>query len=84
MFALAGTLKRMSASPTVHLAHPTLIARPFHREGWVYEEKVDGWRMLGYKVGGTVKLVSRNGRDHTSRFRHRGRAPQAGRHGAHP
>ncbi len=47
---------------------PTLVPRPVHHEGWVYEEKVDGWRMLAYKVAGTVKLVSRNGRDHTSRF----------------
>jgi bifunctional non-homologous end joining protein LigD len=54
--------------PTVELAHPTLIPRPFHHEGWVYEEKVDGWRMLAYKVAGTVKLVSRNGRDHSRRF----------------
>jgi hypothetical protein len=23
---------------------------PLHREGWVYAEKVDGDRMLGYKV----------------------------------
>src|SRR3984893_3253379 len=46
----------------------TQVARAFHREGWVYEEKVDGWRMLAYKVAGTVKLVSRNGRDHTRRF----------------
>jgi len=46
----------------------TQVARAFHREGWVYEEKVDGWRMLAYKVAGTIKLVSRNGRDHTSRF----------------
>ncbi len=53
---------------TVRLAQPTLIARPFHREDWVYEEKVDGWRVLAYKVAGTVKLVSRNRRDHTSRF----------------
>jgi hypothetical protein len=27
----------------------TLIATPFHHEGWVYEEKVDGWRILAYK-----------------------------------
>src|SRR5260370_36185840 len=47
---------------------PTQMARPFHQEGWVYEEKVDAWRMLAYKIAGTVKLVSRNGRDHTSRF----------------
>ena len=54
--------------PTIRITQPTLVARPFHREGWVYEEKVDGWRMLAYKVAGTVKLVSRNGLDHTRRF----------------
>lgn len=25
----------------------TLTRPPFHRDGWVYEEEVDGWRMLG-------------------------------------
>ena len=34
----------------------------------MYEEKVDGWRMLAYKQGTDVRLVSRNGRDHTKRF----------------
>jgi len=72
------------ASLAVQLAHPTLIARPFHREGWVYEEKVDGWRMLAYKVAGTVKLVSRSGRDHTSRFPGIVAALRKLRHGAHP
>ena len=47
---------------------PTLVREPFHRDGWVYEEKVDGWRMLAYKAGDRVRLVSRNGRDHTRRF----------------
>src|SRR5262249_40961169 len=46
----------------------TLIAQPLHRDGWVYEEKVDGWRILAYKDGARVRLVSRNGRDHTRRF----------------
>jgi hypothetical protein len=32
----------------LHSAH-TLVREPFHRDGWVYEEKVDGWRMLVYK-----------------------------------
>jgi bifunctional non-homologous end joining protein LigD len=48
---------------------PTQVRQPFHREGWVYEEKLDGWRMLAYKDGERVRLVSRNGRDHTRRFR---------------
>ena len=47
---------------------PTLVREPFHRDGWVYEEKVDGWRMIAYKDSERVRLVSRNGRDHTRRF----------------
>ena len=50
------------------LMHATEVARPFHREGWVYEEKVDGWRMVAMKAGRAVRLVSRNGRDYTRRF----------------
>src|SRR5947209_19573761 len=47
---------------------PTLVHAPFHRSGWIYEEKVDGYRMLAYKDGARVRLVSRNGVDHTRRF----------------
>jgi len=37
--------------------HPTLVREPFHRDGWVYEEKYDGWRIVAYvlrtiRVGG--------------------------------
>jgi len=48
---------------------PTLVREPFHRPGWIYEEKVDGWRMLAYRDGKKVRLVSRTGVDHTKRFR---------------
>jgi len=54
--------------PTVDLMQPTEIAQPFHRAGWVYEEKYDGWRMVAYKRGEQVQLISRPGRDHTRRF----------------
>jgi len=47
---------------------PTLVSRPFHREGLVYEEKVDGYRMVAHKDGAAVKLVSRQGIDHTRRY----------------
>jgi ATP-dependent DNA ligase len=47
---------------------PTQVREPFHSDGWIYEEKVDGWRMLAYKHGERVRLMSRNGRDHTRRF----------------
>lgn len=46
----------------------TQLARPFHHAGWVYEEKVDGWRVLTYKDAARVCLVSRRGRDLTRRF----------------
>jgi bifunctional non-homologous end joining protein LigD len=54
--------------PLVPMA-PTLVRPPFHRDGWVYEEKVDGWRMLAYKDGARVRLISRNAVEHTARFR---------------
>ena len=50
------------------LMHPTEISRPIHHAGWVYEEKVDGWRTVATKAEGSVRLVSRNGLDHTRRF----------------
>jgi ATP-dependent DNA ligase len=54
--------------PRITPMAPTLIAQPFHREGWVYEEKYDGWRLLAYKDADRVRLMSRNGRDLTQRF----------------
>jgi bifunctional non-homologous end joining protein LigD len=58
-----------SVSPSdITLMHPTLIGRRFHREGWVYEEKYDGWRILALKSESKVQLLSRNGRDHARRF----------------
>ena len=46
----------------------TLIAEPFDKPGWVYEEKYDGDRMLAHKEGARVRLLSRNGKDNTVRF----------------
>ena len=38
------------------------------RPGWIYEEKVDGWRIVAYKDGARIRLVSRRGVDHMQRF----------------
>ena len=49
---------------------PALTKAPFRRFGaWLFEEKVDGWRMLAYRDARTVRLISRNGIEHTRRFR---------------
>jgi len=46
----------------------TLVAQPFDRPGWVYEEKYDGERILAYKERSRVRLLSRNDIDNTHRF----------------
>jgi len=46
----------------------TLVKDPFHRPGWVYEEKYDGDRILAYKEGERIRLLSRNAKDHTAQF----------------
>jgi bifunctional non-homologous end joining protein LigD len=46
----------------------TLVDEPFHLPGWIYEEKYDGYRILAYKEGKTVTLLSRNAKDRTDTF----------------
>jgi len=46
----------------------TLVREAFHRPGWVFEEKYDGYRILAYKEGSRVTLLSRNAKDRTVTF----------------
>lgn len=46
----------------------TLVRQPFDRPGWIYEEKYDGFRVLAYKEGSRVLLLSRNQKDRTETF----------------
>ena len=48
--------------------HATQVATPFHRPGWGYEEKLDGFRMVAHKEGLSVRLISRQGKEFTGRF----------------
>ena len=43
------------ALPAITLMQADEVGRPFHREGWVYEEKYDGWRMVADKDGTAVR-----------------------------
>jgi len=33
-------------SPRYAPMHPTLVREPLHRDGWVYEEKYNRWRIV--------------------------------------
>ena len=46
----------VASHPTIEPIIPT-SAPPAHRAGWVYEEKVDGWRIVAYKDGSHVRLI---------------------------
>jgi bifunctional non-homologous end joining protein LigD len=46
----------------------TVVSEPFNRSGWTYEEKYDGIRILAYKEGRHVRLLSRNAIDRVSSF----------------
>jgi bifunctional non-homologous end joining protein LigD len=54
----------------------TLVRKPFHKAGWIYEEKYDGYRILAYKEGDRVTLLSRNGNDRTATYASVARAVQ--------
>ncbi|NIP81199.1 MAG: DNA ligase D [Gemmatimonadetes bacterium] len=55
----AGTVKPMLAEPR---------KRPFTREGWVFELKYDGYRLIAGSEGGEARLITRNGNDITASF----------------
>ncbi len=46
----------------------TLVSSPPPGEGWIYEAKFDGYRLLARIDGKDVKLVTRNGHDWTRRL----------------
>lgn len=54
-----------------------LVREPFHKPGWVYEEKYDGDRILAYKEGDQVRLLSRKAIDRKEGFPHIHRDPQS-------
>jgi len=60
MSSRKGPLLPMLASPS---------AAPFHRPGWVYEQKVDGYRILAERRRGKARLFTRNRIEWTAQAR---------------
>ncbi|HUN63750.1 MAG TPA: non-homologous end-joining DNA ligase [Candidatus Sulfotelmatobacter sp.] len=46
----------------------TLVSAPFARPNWIFEEKYDGVRILAYKEGNRVSLLSRNAIERTEHY----------------
>lgn len=46
-----------------------LVAEVPKGEDWLYELKYDGYRIIAYVGGNSVRLMTRNGNDYTNRFR---------------
>jgi bifunctional non-homologous end joining protein LigD len=46
----------------------TLVAAPFHRPGWIWEEKYDGIRLIAVMDGRRVRLFTRNDKDRSDDF----------------
>ncbi len=61
-------LKWRCATSPRHAHAADAPASPDSPRGWVYEEKVDGSRMVAHKNGNTVHLISRQGKEFTQRF----------------
>jgi bifunctional non-homologous end joining protein LigD len=59
----------------VQLAEPAKDA--FTRDGWIFELKLDGYRLLASKVNGEPLLLTRNGNDYTEIFPDVARAVRA-------
>jgi bifunctional non-homologous end joining protein LigD len=46
----------------------TLVDAVPDGQNWVHETKFDGYRLLGFRAGQSVKLITRNGKDWTASF----------------
>src|SRR5918993_2232694 len=63
--------RRGSITPIPKRVKPmlaTLLAEPFDDSRYLYEVKWDGYRLISYKDGTSVKLESRGGLDYTKKY----------------
>jgi bifunctional non-homologous end joining protein LigD len=80
---LVAELKKLKAPRRVVRADdvPPMLAEtreePFSRPGWVFEVKLDGYRMRIAREAGKARLITRNGNDYTAAFPELARAVSA-------
>lgn len=64
----SGALRARVQPRSVQLMLAETAQEPFTRDGWVFELKLDGYRLLASKSAGEALLLSRNGNDYTAVF----------------
>ena len=59
----AGAQRKRVVASQVEMMLAEVYPQPFNRPGWLYEIKLDGYRVVMGRVGGQVNLISRNGNE---------------------
>ena len=73
----AGARERAVTVDAVKVMLAEVAERPFSNPDWVFELKLDGYRLLAAQEGGRVRLCYRRGNDATSLFPEIAKAMQA-------
>jgi bifunctional non-homologous end joining protein LigD len=63
-----GASRRTMRASSVKMMLARSRREPFSKPGWIFELKLDGYRMLGGKSAAGVELITRNGNDATPSF----------------
>ncbi len=61
-------LSKKSMPATIHPQLATLVDKPPQEDHWIHELKFDGYRIIAFKRGKDVRLISRNNKDWTRYF----------------
>ncbi|MEJ7758031.1 MAG: DNA ligase D [Gemmatimonadaceae bacterium] len=73
----SGAVRSRVDPNTVEAMHAEPADEAFTRDGWVFELKLDGYRLIAAKSGGDALLITRNGNDYTRVFPEIARAVRA-------
>lgn len=66
----AGAAEKTARNPfeTAEVQLAKLVSAVPEEEGWLFETKYDGYRIVAFVEAGSVRLITRNGLDYTRRF----------------